>query len=97
VSYRKFAELAKSRPEAGVLPMDIRAIFDNEPKDSGILSEATGKVWYEEITGGLRYLEDEELPKGASFAFEVGTFVIDVSSYLPWYGELQSWCFIQVC
>lgn len=85
MTYRKFAELAESKPETGILPMDVRAIFENEAKDAGVLSDGTGKIWYEQLVGGLRYLKDENVPKGASFAFDVQSFVIDVSKYLPWY------------
>jgi len=84
VTYRKFNELAKSTPESGVQTMDIRAIFDSEKEDAGILSQGTGKVWYEKLVGGLRPIPDAELPAGAKFGFELSTFVINVQSYLPW-------------
>jgi hypothetical protein len=89
VTYAKFGELAESTPEAGVMRMDIRALFDNAPEDAGVLSKGTGKIWYDSIVpGGIRWLdagaEGKGLPEGVRFGFEIGTFVIDVSSYLPW-------------
>ncbi|KAH8722239.1 hypothetical protein BGZ61DRAFT_347861, partial [Ilyonectria robusta] len=49
-----------------------------------ILSEHTGKVWYDGLVGGIRHLEHGQLPEGARFGFEISTFVIYVQKYLPW-------------
>lgn len=84
VSYRKFGELADHAPGADVTRMPIRAIFDKERAEAGVLSKATGRVWYEEMVGGLREVGEGELPEGSRFGFEMDTFVVNVSSYLPW-------------
>jgi len=84
VTYRAFAELAKTRPEAGVLKMDIRTIYDNPIEDAGVLSEGTGKIWYDKIVGGLRPIPEDELPSGAQFGYDLSSFVINVPIYLAW-------------
>ncbi|OBT51886.1 hypothetical protein VE04_07910 [Pseudogymnoascus sp. 24MN13] len=81
VTYVKFGELADGRPEAGVRRMPIRAMFDKEREEAGVLSP-DGKIWYEELVGGLR--EVKELPEGVKFGYELDTFVVDVTTYLPW-------------
>jgi D-amino-acid oxidase len=81
VTYVKFGELADGKPEAGVRRMPIRAMFDKEREEAGVLSP-DGKVWYEELVGGLR--EVKELPEGVKFGYELDTFVVDVTTYLPW-------------
>lgn len=84
VTYRRFSALAANVKEAGVEKMPIRAVFDNSIEESGVLSQGTGKVWYEKLVGGLKVLEKSEVPEGASWAMELDTFVINVQSYLPW-------------
>ena len=64
--------------------MDIRAIFDNPPERAGILSQGTEKLWYRDLVKGFRELPGDELPNGACFGFEAGTFMVDVQKYLPW-------------
>ena len=41
VTYKKFGYLADNVPEADVTRMPIRAIFDNEPKNAGVLSQVS--------------------------------------------------------
>lgn len=81
VTYVKFGELADGRPEAGMRRMPIRAMFDNEREEAGVLSP-DGNIWYEKLVGGLR--EVKELPEGVKFGYEMDTFVVDVTTYLPW-------------
>ena len=85
VTYMKFGHLADNVPEADVTRMPIRAIFDNEPKNAGVLSQGTGKIWYDKLTGGIRDVANSELPQGSNFGFEIDTFIVNVTSYLPWY------------
>lgn len=86
VTYLKFGELADGNgTETGIKRMQIRAWFDREIGESGVLSEngkRKGRIWYEELTG-LRVLEGER-PEGVVWGFECGSFVVDVQVYLPW-------------
>ena len=62
-------------------------IFDQKIEDADILSRDTGRVWYDELVGGLKPLSHEELPDGAVFGYDVpSTFVINTQVYLQWYG-----------
>ena len=72
--------------EAGLGRMGMWAAFDEPVEEAGVLTEATGKVWYDELVGGLRKLGGNELPKGANFGFEFpSTFRINTQVYLQWY------------
>jgi D-amino-acid oxidase len=89
VAYKKFGQLADSAVGsdgglAGVMRMPIRAFFDNEIEEAGVLSQETGKIWYGNLVGGIRWLEESELREGVKFGMELRTFVMDVSKYLPW-------------
>lgn len=66
--------------------MELRAFYDSEMKDASVLSEGTGKIWYEKLVGGLRYLSPEVLreKEGSVFGFDMDSFVIDVPVYLSW-------------
>lgn len=68
--------------------MPIRAIFDNKPENAGVLSQGTGKIWYEKLAGGIRDVAKSQLPKESNFGFEIDTFIVNVTSYLPWYLSL---------
>ena len=83
VSYHKFASLAKAHPHCGIQPMPARALYDASLEDAGLLSEGTGKVWYENLVGGLRQLEGEEL-QGALTGFDFDSWMIDTGVYLSW-------------
>jgi D-amino-acid oxidase len=86
ISYHKFAALVKSHPHCGIEAMPIVSIYDASLEDAGVLSEGTGKVWYEKLVGGLRDLEEGVLEKhGALTGFEFDSWVIDTSVYLGWY------------
>lgn len=86
ITYRKFKELASSRPETGIRPMDIRWHYEAPIDEVGIKTPETGKLWFEELVGGLKKIEEKDLPDGTAFGFEMASFVIDVQRYLPWYG-----------
>lgn len=86
VTYEKLGELADGKEnETGIKRLPIRAWFDREMEEAGVLSvdgEGKGKIWYEKLTG-LRFVE-EGRPEGSEFGFECETFVVDVQKYLPW-------------
>ena len=85
VTYHRFEELARTTPEAGIKSSPLRMIFDSKIEDAGILSEGTGKVWYDELVGGLREIPKEQVPRGAEFGLDVpNTFVINTQIYLQW-------------
>lgn len=61
-------------------------IFDAPIEETGILSDGTNKIWYDQLVGGLRHLNKEELPKDAVFGIEFPTtFRINTAVYLYWY------------
>jgi D-amino-acid oxidase len=86
VTYLKFKDLVagKRSTEVGIYKMPITAIYDSEIQEAGVLSQGTGKIWYESLVGGVRMLEGKELPQGARFGCELDTFVVDTQVYLPW-------------
>lgn len=84
VTYLKFKELAARFAEVGVYDMPITAIYDSVIEDAGVLSTGTGKIWYEDLVGGVRMLGEGELPEGAKFGCDLKTFVVDTQVYLPW-------------
>ncbi|KAI9742604.1 MAG: hypothetical protein M1818_003745 [Claussenomyces sp. TS43310] len=77
VTYRKFEHLADHAIEAGVRRMPIRALFDNRIEDAGVLSQGTGKVWYEELVGGIQPVPQRELPPGTHFGFDLNTLQVE--------------------
>lgn len=84
ITYRKFKEVSSSRPESGIQPMNIRWHYDAPIDEVGIKTPATGKLWFEDLVGGLQKIEEKDLPSGTAFGFEMASFVIDVQKYLPW-------------
>lgn len=51
-----------------------------------MITEETGKIWYEELVGGIKRLDREELPEGAEVGLDVkSTFRINTQVYLQWY------------
>lgn len=84
ITYLKFKELALRTAEVGVYDMPITAIYDSVIEEAGVLSQGTGKIWYDELVGGVRMLEGSELPEGAKFGCDLETFVVDTQVYLPW-------------
>jgi hypothetical protein len=67
------------------MPMRIRFHYENPIDEVDILTPATGRLWFEELVGGLTKIEPQDLPAGTVFGFEMASFVIDVQRYLPWY------------
>lgn len=57
-----------------------------------MLSQDTGKIWYETLVGGLRHVPTSELLSGAKWGFECNSFVLDTGRYLAW---LQNQCLSQ--
>ncbi|KAJ5593959.1 uncharacterized protein N7459_000167 [Penicillium hispanicum] len=84
ITYKKFQRLSTDRPDSGVKAMDIRFHYDQPIEDVGILTPSTGKLWFEDLVGGLKPIAKGELPNGAAFGFEMASFVLDVQRYLPW-------------
>ncbi|KAF1946800.1 FAD dependent oxidoreductase [Clathrospora elynae] len=71
--------------EVGLGRQSMWLVFDAPIEETEILSEATGKVWYNELVGGLRDLGEGELPQGAVFGVEFPTtFRINTQVYLQW-------------
>jgi glycine/D-amino acid oxidase-like deaminating enzyme len=71
--------------DIGLSRMGMLAVFDGPLEEAGILTEQTGKVWYDELVGGLKKLGDDELPKESVFGFEVPrTYRINTQVYLQW-------------
>jgi D-amino-acid oxidase len=63
-------------------------VLDARIEETNLLTPATGKIWYDELVGGLRNLSKEELPRGAVFGLEFpATFRINTQVYLQWYDE----------
>ncbi|KAH7121860.1 FAD dependent oxidoreductase [Dactylonectria estremocensis] len=84
-TFGRFRTIAHDHPEAGIQASALRMIFDQKIEDAGILSQDTGKIWYDELVGGLVPIDDDELPKGAAFGLDVpSTFVINTQVYLQW-------------
>lgn len=84
VTYLKFKDFASESKEVGVYKMPITAIYDSKIEEAGVLSQGTGKIWYESLVGGIKMLEGTELPEGARFGCKLDTFVVDTQVYLPW-------------
>jgi D-amino-acid oxidase len=88
VTFNRFARMVGSGlgSSVGLGRMGLRAIFDAEIEQVGVLSEGTGKLWYEELVGGMRFLEKGELPEGAVFGLDFkSTFRLNTQVYLNWY------------
>ncbi|KAM5357964.1 hypothetical protein ACJZ2D_015732 [Fusarium nematophilum] len=83
-TYLMFDQLARTRPECGVERMDLRSIYDEDIDKVNILSQGTGKIWYDELVGGVRYLDPGDLPVGGKFGFDISTFIVNMQKYLFW-------------
>lgn len=90
ITFNKFAEIADKNPEAGIGKMGMWGIFDSPIEETGLLSDGMGKVWYEELVGGLRRLGEDEGPREKVFGLEFGgTWRINTQVYLAWYVVLS--------
>ncbi|KAJ9157712.1 putative D-amino acid oxidase [Pleurostoma richardsiae] len=83
-TYRRFAYLADNVPEAAITRMPIRAFFDRPIEEAEVLSKGTGKIWYDELTGGIQPIPKDELPSGSFFGMVVSTFMVNTQGYLCW-------------
>jgi D-amino-acid oxidase len=71
--------------EIGLGRQEMWAVLDAPIEETNLLTPATGKIWYNELVGGLRDLTAEELPTGAVFGLEFPTtFRINTQVYLQW-------------
>ncbi|KAG7115447.1 D-amino-acid oxidase like protein [Verticillium longisporum] len=85
VTYERFAAIARQSPEAGIQWSPLRMIFDHKMEDAAILSEGTGKLWYDELVGGVKAVAQGALPAREAFGLDVPrTFVINTQIYLQW-------------
>ncbi|KAL9944027.1 hypothetical protein ACHAQF_007885 [Verticillium nonalfalfae] len=85
VTYERFAAIVRQSPEAGIQWSPLRMIFDQKIEDAAILSEGTGKLWYDELVGGVKAVAQGALPARAAFGLDVPrTFVINTQIYLQW-------------
>jgi hypothetical protein len=84
-TYRRFGVLADTVPEAAITRMDLNAIFDRPIEQAEVLSQVTGKIWYDKITGGIRPMPRDNLPEGACFGLVMSTFSVNTQGYLAWY------------
>jgi hypothetical protein len=84
-TYRRFGVLADTVPEAAITRMDLNAIFDRPIEQAEVLSQVTGKIWYDKITGGIRPIPRDNLPEGACFGLVMSTFSVNTQGYLAWY------------
>jgi D-amino-acid oxidase len=78
--------------DVGLGRMGMWAIFDAPIAETGIVTEETGKVWYDELVGGLRELGKEEMQgrgeEEAVWGMEVKrTYRFNTQVYLQWYGN----------
>lgn len=59
--------------------------FDDPIEESDVLTPQTGKIWYHDLVGGIRSMEQSELRPGAIAGWETkSTFRINVPLYLQW-------------
>jgi D-amino-acid oxidase len=85
-TFLRFDELAKSTPSCGISRTGIRAFFDQDEQNSGILSQKTGEIWYKSLVRDIVPIPKSELPAGAVFGLDIeSTFHINVPIYLSWY------------
>ncbi|KAF4120837.1 FAD dependent oxidoreductase [Geosmithia morbida] len=84
ITYRRLAHIADNVPEADVTRMELRAYFDKPMEEAEVLSKGTGKIWYDQLTGGVRHMAQGELPEGAFFGLGIQTFMINTQAYLAW-------------
>lgn len=87
VTFNRFAKMVDEGlgNVVGVGRMGLRAIFDAEIEQADVLSQGTGKVWYEDLVG-MSYLDQRDLPEGAVFGLDFkSTFRLNTQVYLNWY------------
>ncbi|KAF9729122.1 hypothetical protein PMIN06_000028 [Paraphaeosphaeria minitans] len=87
VTFERFARMVDGGlgRVVGVGRMGLRAVFDAEREEVGVLSRGTGRIWYEGLVGGGRVLGEHELPPGAVFGVDFkSTFRLNTQVYLNW-------------
>ncbi|KAF1955199.1 nucleotide-binding domain-containing protein [Byssothecium circinans] len=87
VTFNKFAQFVDEGigKEIGIGKMGMVGYFDAEIEESGLLSQGTGKIWFEDLVGGLEILGKGECPEGAAFGVVYPrTFRIHTQVYLNW-------------
>lgn len=71
-------QLAERHPESSVRKIQIREVMD---------IGTPSQVWYQHKVPGFRFLNQEEMPKGAKFGMTYETVVITPPVFLPWMRE----------
>lgn len=84
-TYRRFGVLADTVPEASITRMDPNVLFDRPMEQAEVLSQATGKIWYDALTGGICDISKDKLPEDACFGMVISTFMVNTQGYLGWY------------
>ncbi|KAF2713593.1 D-amino-acid oxidase-like protein [Pleomassaria siparia CBS 279.74] len=85
VTFHSFSEIVdKYGPAAGIERKGMWGVFDSPLEEAGLLSEGTGKIWFDELVGGIRVLGENEGPEDKVFGMEFMSFMIDTQRYLSW-------------
>ncbi|KAF2662558.1 FAD dependent oxidoreductase [Lophiostoma macrostomum CBS 122681] len=85
VTFNELIRIAKEYPDAGVGRIGMWGVYDAPIEDVDILTEETGKLWYEDLMEEVRPLSKEELPEGAVFGLDFkSTFRVNTQVYLQW-------------
>ncbi|KAH6642863.1 hypothetical protein C7974DRAFT_302514 [Boeremia exigua] len=98
ITFHRFGQLMDGKPvhgcqvvksgegnEAGLGRQEMWAVLDAPIEETNLLTPQTGRIWYDELVGGLKDLTAEQLPEGAVFGLEFpSTFRINTQVYLQW-------------
>jgi glycine/D-amino acid oxidase-like deaminating enzyme len=86
VTFKKFEKLLKEEgAETGLDKCPMTGVFDSPIEDADILTPETGKIWYEDLVGGITHWDKKDLPEGAAFGIEINsTWRINTQVYLNW-------------
>jgi glycine/D-amino acid oxidase-like deaminating enzyme len=84
-TFNEWIKIEKEHPDAGIGRIGMWGVYDAPIEDAGILTEETGKLWYEDLMEGVRPLSKEELPEGAVFGLDFkSTFRVNTQVHLQW-------------
>lgn len=77
VAFERFLRIAEDSPESGIQRFPMRLVYGPEV-DQG------KKFWFEDLVGGIRQSDPDELPEAAAWGVDLSTFMINVRVYLFW-------------